>query len=266
MSPSPRVSLPFWRRLGVSVGACVQASKHANLISAHPRHLLSPAATTRSSATTRRTETTRSRSAFFLGPEVDKKQLLKQAAKSQSGDVCIGLKSANSGYRFKTAKEGVTFERCADGRDCVRMIDCKESDNALCLQAFECEDLVGKNRCLKFQPCQCLSGDFQVFPAATGFQVEVNTPALDPKDLGETTEVGILGIFYQEQCFDGDSFNLRACDIKDERCINLIACESEPGEKDCLSLLPGGFVPETTDAPSTEEPTTGDSTTATATL
>lgn len=82
--------------------------------------------------------TTRSRSTVFLGQQVDKKRLLKRIAGVQGEDVCVGLKSANSGYRFKTATRGVLFEKCADGRDCHKLIDCKTSKNKLCLEVCLC--------------------------------------------------------------------------------------------------------------------------------
>ena len=91
--------------------------------------------------------TTRSKSTVFLGRMVDKKQLLKRIATVQGDDVCVGMKSANSGYRFKTATEGVIFDKCADGRDCHRLVDCKRSKNKLCLEVCSTCVIVDQHMC-----------------------------------------------------------------------------------------------------------------------
>lgn len=183
-----------------------------------------------------RGSTTRSSSTVFLGQQVDKKRLLKRIAGVQGDDVCVGMKSANSGYRFKTATEGVLFEKCADGRDCHRLVDCKTSKNKLCLEAFECEDLRGAKRCLKFEPCQCLAGEFALKKVEFGFLIEDETASgLSYKDR-KHGKTGLYGVFKQQQCFNA-GFNLNSCSPSDDDCQAMVPCVSAENQTECYALI-----------------------------
>lgn len=47
--------------------------------------------------------------------------------------------ASNSGYTFKTtARDGVLFDECADGRDCYKALECAGTGDAkLCLKVNE---------------------------------------------------------------------------------------------------------------------------------
>lgn len=105
--------------------------------------------------------------------------------------VCVSLSQPLSptsltdqvqGIKFKAtdALQGVTLQTCGDGRDCARLVKCSSPHPKICLEAQECFDPLGKNRCIELTECQCLQGSFSLANAPVGFRFEPANSIVDP--------------------------------------------------------------------------------------
>eukprot|EP00045_Choanoeca_perplexa_P015012 m.180968 g.180968 ORF g.180968 m.180968 type:complete len:211 (+) comp16868_c0_seq2:130-762(+) len=180
----------------------------------------------------------------ILGQTLSTDEILamKRMAHTDDPDKCLRLVDSNQGIKFKNTDslQGITFQTCPGGRDCARIIRCSSLDPRICFEAQTCYDPAGKSRCTELQACQCLVGDFALASADDGIRFTSDVAMLGDANnryVDGVTELPVP-LIKRERCFDGDTFNIRSCEVMEEGCEAIVPCLQE-GDRSCKKLVPG---------------------------
>eukprot|EP00730_Choanoeca_flexa_P017052 TRINITY_DN8160_c0_g1_i2.p1 TRINITY_DN8160_c0_g1~~TRINITY_DN8160_c0_g1_i2.p1 ORF type:complete len:214 (+),score=34.79 TRINITY_DN8160_c0_g1_i2:181-822(+) len=182
----------------------------------------------------------------ILGHPLSTDEVLQQAriARGEDPDRCLKIVDSDTGIKFKNTDQltGVTLQTCGGGRDCARVVRCSSQHPKICFEAQACFDPAGKKRCSQLEPCQCLIGDFALATADNGIRFTKNVAPTSDATLPVVDSSVAAGLpaplVKRERCFDGDTFNIRACQPLEEGCEAIVPC-LEDESRSCKKLVPG---------------------------